>query len=246
MLVQRRAATVRLIRQNDHALLSGRLAREWVGPGGDDETGPGVALAIALHDLAWADPDREPVFDPGTRSVVPFTGWADEEREALQTAGLDLLERIEPLAALLASLHYARFLDPGDFPDFAAREAARQARLRDRLGRTGADPALERARLQLRHLDFVSLFLCLTGPGIRSAPDWLTAERIGEAPDGSRYSLAWADPDTLACDPFPYRKPFAVAFPYRELRPTHRSAAALAAAWREAPPRFREIRIRPA
>jgi hypothetical protein len=246
MLVQRRGDTVWLIRQNDHALLSGRLAREWVGPRRDDAVGPGVALAIALHDLAWAEADREPVRDPETGTAVPFTDWPDRDREPLQTAGLDLLERLDPLAALLGSLHYVRFLDPDQFPRFAEREAARQGRLRKRLGRAKGDPGVERARLQLRHLDFVSLFVCLTGPGARDAPDWLTAERIGQAPDGTRYRLGWEAADALVCDPFPYRRPFGVAFPYRELALRHDSAEALAAAWHQATPHFREIRVRPA
>jgi hypothetical protein len=244
VLVRHLENSVHLIRQNDHALLAGRLAQEWIGAGGESPPFD-VTLGVALHDLAWADADREPRFDPESGGIVSFTGWTDEDREPLQTAGLDLLERISPFAALLGSLHYSRFLDPEEFPRFAAQERERRARLREQLGIEPDSPAVERARLLLRHLDYVSLFLCLTGPTTTGAPDWLTPELVGVAPDGRRYELRWSTEDTVHCAPFPFRRPFVVSVPYRKVFPPFTSEAELATAWRAAEPRLLELKVLP-
>jgi hypothetical protein len=244
VLVQQREGSIRLVRQNDHALLSGRLAAQWIG---DGDTPPDfdTVLAIALHDLSWADADREPRFDPDTGGVVDFTSWSDPDREPLQTAGLDLVERVSPFAALLGSLHYERFLDPDEFPDFAAGEKRRQQRLGKECGLAPDDPRVEAGRRLLRHLDVLSLLICLTGPGTTDAPGWLTPERVGVRPDGERYDPRWTDEGTLVCDPFPFAGRFTVAYPWRELEPPFASEQDLSDAWAAAPVRFTEVVVRP-
>ncbi len=247
MLVQHRENGLRLIRQTDHALLSGRLAQEWVGFGRVPRPLPfPLVLAIALHDLPWAAVDAVPVRDPATGLPRAFDTVDDAYREPLYSRGLDALERLDDPAALLASHHFSRFL-PED-SDFGRREARRRARLEERMDPAWSDPAAtDVRRALLRHLDFLSLFLCLTDPGAVDPPDWLGPERVGEAPDGTRYDLAWDDPRTVRCNPFPFAAPFGVAFPARDL-PQARfdSDEDLRDAWNAAPPFVVRIRLVPA
>lgn len=245
MLVQYRGDRCRLIRQNDHALLSGRLAQQWAGFDGWRPSG-GMATGIALHDLPWAERDREPRWIPDSGEPEPFTLLPDGEREPLQVEGLAALERIHDWGGLLGSLHYARFLPEDEYPEFAAAEAKRQARLRGRLGPAAGDEDVERARRLLIHLDFLSLYVCLTAPGTERAPSWLSPDLVGESPEGTRYTLHWYDEGTLACDPFPFRRPFTLAVPYREMPVRFDSAEALREAWADAVPRFAEYHLRPA
>ncbi|MEZ5066086.1 MAG: DUF3891 family protein [bacterium] len=241
MLVQRRAGSLRLIRQNDHGLLTGRLAQEWIGFGAPAPLAFPDVLAIALHDLAWAEADREPVFDPATGGVRSFRDWTDPEREPMQSAGLDLVERLSPRAALIGSLHYARFLDPEEYPAYARREGERRARTRVELDLAEDDAIVERTRGLLVHLDLVSLLLCLGDPGALDPPDWLAPRIETSAP--APYSLAWRSEREVACDPFPFRAEFEVACPYREIAAPLASAGDLRAAWRSAAPRFLSVRI---
>lgn len=241
MLVQKRADGLRLIRQNDHALLAGRLATEWVGFEPQPDPLPFRAtLAIALHDLAWARVDREPELAP-TGLPYAFDTVDDPYRLPLYAAGLDELERIDPYAALMASRHYLRFL-PID-PEFAPAEEARQKRLQKTLGASVGES--DQLQYLLRHLDFLSLFLCLTDPAAIDPAKWLEPEFVGQAPGGT-YQLAWADDQTVTANPFPFRRSLSLEWPIRDLPAgPFSSQEALDAAWAAAPPRSRRVRLEP-
>jgi hypothetical protein len=244
MLVQTRQDGLRLIRQNDHALVSARLALEWVGFGRVPRPLPfPLVLAVGLHDIAWASADAAPERDPATGRPRAFDTVDDAYRVPLYSDGLDQLEAIDDFSGLLGSHHYGRFL-PADSP-FGRREAERRARIEARLDPSLTDPAaLDIRRAYVRHFDFLSLFVCLTDPGAVNPPEWLSPESIGEAPDGTRYALSWAADDVIRCDPFPFAAPFRVAFPARDLpRVTYATDQELQDAWTAAPPRVVRVRL---
>lgn len=246
MIVQTRSGNLRLIRQHDHALASGRLAHEWTGT--SSEPAPlshEAVLAIALHDLSWREADRAPRRNAATGEILSFETWPVQERIALYSAGLDEVERIHPYAGLLGSLHYGGFLAK-EHEDFGRREAARRDRLRAELGPAAPDEARVRSDLAwLRFFDLLSLFICLTGPAaVRAAPDWLAAAKVGAAPAGIQLALRWAEEDTLLVDPFPFRAPVDLRIPCRDLPLAPFSTdEALRAAWDAAPPASHDIRI---
>src|SRR5260370_39522504 len=73
MIVQEQGDEIVLIRQTDHAVLSGFLAREW----GNElfqrpEPFESLRLAAAEHDNGWREWEFVPLIDPKTRSPCSF------------------------------------------------------------------------------------------------------------------------------------------------------------------------------
>lgn len=245
MLVQRRADALRLIRQNDHALLAARLAQEWIGSG--DEAAPlpfRAVQAVVLHDLAWAPADSEPEWDDALKRPRAFDAVTDAYREPLYATGLDTVERIDEYAALIGSFHYARFL-PEDSA-FGRSERRRRERLLATLPGEATDPAeVEAHRALLRHFDVLSLFLLLADPGGLDAPEWLDAGAVGRTAPGAPLTLAWKAPTAVTVRPFPFRKPFAVSVRARDLPADPACADDLREAWRRSSPRSAIVSLFP-
>jgi hypothetical protein len=208
MLIQRRERAIRLIRQHDHALLSGVLAFAWRAGTG---RGPGwrTALATALHDAVWLEEDRRPRFDPGTGMPHDFTTVSASHKRDLVDSGLRRLRAAEPEVAALVQEHHASLAES-----------------------TQVDPGSELA--WLRFFDNLSLFACLTPPGslVAAHPPWLNSAAL-RPPDGGSLTATWRNGDELVLSPFPFGSSFIAAeVAYRDL-PSGRFAddAALQDAW---------------
>lgn len=241
----------RLVRQHDHALVSGSLASAWTGLDRREKSlSFELVLATALHDLAWRELDAAPAFDPEIRGPAPFYDVPLSDKLRAYRSGLDELSRIHPYAALLTSLHYASFPDAAEAERFQAHEADRRRGLRARLelGRD-EEPALQADLDRLQLFDRLSLFLCLAGPEADPAgvPEWVERCRHLEAPGGGTFHLTWVDDGVLHADPFPFRSELDLRLPFRELPPgPYGGPEKLRTAWREAPDRTRRISLRPA
>lgn len=120
--------TLWLVRQHDHAQVSGFLAAHWGGASGFARPGhyPGtshpdrwrdeVVLAIAEHDNGWWETEAMPMFSErdgfpvGVGEAAPptseneFASWTSGGFDRWRT-GIDRLARTHPYAALLTSLH---------------------------------------------------------------------------------------------------------------------------------------------
>jgi hypothetical protein len=223
MIVQVRRDALRVIRQLDHALAAGRLALAWI-----PEIPFRVAWGAALHDLAWAEEDREPVYDEATKSIVTFQTIDAARREHVYSSGIDRLRALDEAAAALAGMHYSRFV-----PELSTEGAGTPASANRR-----ADAAL------VRHLDDLSLFVCLACPDALNRPDWLTEERVAARPDGGPHSLRWVGPDTLSIRPFPLDRPLTLRIPCRDLpRRSYASAIELRDAWNATTPAEHRVRL---
>jgi len=200
-----------LVRQDDHARLSGRLAELWGRPPWRvPAPREGVALGASLHDLAWAGWDQAAILS-GTRPA-PFYGVPRTVTAPMYRRGIDAVERIDSFAGLIASHHYSGLfasywgwepladvtrMAPDDRDAVAAlldHERARQVRLRAEL--TPDDAELERAYKYLQLWDRISLHVC--GQGF--AEPWGT-----EYPEieGLRLRLRLEPPDRCLLDPYP-------------------------------------------
>lgn len=246
MVVQEREDSLRLFRQLDHSLASGRMALEWSTIDGQPVPHR-AAIGIGLHDFVWAADDVEPSWDAETKGPVTFLSIPDARRVALYAAGLDRLEAIDGYAALLASLHFSRFVEEREDAGFGPAEAARRKRIAHRLDLSVDDPELVAHFELLRHLDDLSLFVCLAGPGSLSVPKWLTVERVAASADGRRHLPEWSGPGTIRLGPFPFRSPVSLLIPCRDLpRRRYVDAADLSRAWHAAIPGSHEVRLIPA
>lgn len=203
-----------VVRQNDHARLSGRLAELWGRPPWRaPEPRDRVALGGSLHDLAWVGWDQAAIL-AGSRPA-PFYAVARTVTAPMYRRGVDAVERIDPYAGLLASLHYSGLFasywgwepladvtrmpldERGAVAALLDHERARQVRLRAELAPD--DAALERAYKYLQLWDRISLHVC--GQGFDQPWE-------GEYPEieGIRLRIRLEPPDRCLLDPYPLLK----------------------------------------
>ncbi|MFW5740405.1 MAG: DUF3891 family protein [Myxococcota bacterium] len=214
MLVQQRTDAFHLIPQNEHALVSGEMARMWRGVANQpDVPALPAVLAIALHDSAWIETDEVPPFDPARGLPHDFQSLPEDRKVALYGHGIDTLESIQPYAALLVSLHYDAFVHESEHPGFHQREVRRQQRLKAQLAPHIGDHQITRDIALLRLLDRLSLRLCLTPPNtVRDRwPSWVVAPAKW---DEVELRTRWKDGDTLMFSPFPFAVPLQLTIPY--------------------------------
>src|SRR5260370_42026757 len=108
MIIQEQGDQLVLIRQTDHAVLSGFFAREW---GNAQFTRPepfaSFCLAAAEHDNGWREWELLPGLDLKTRLPYSFTSIPTEEHIALYQRGIERLIKMDHYAVLLVSIHFA-------------------------------------------------------------------------------------------------------------------------------------------
>jgi hypothetical protein len=189
MILQPRGADLLLIRQTDHAALSGQLAEHW----GNADFAPlapreSVVLAAAHHDDGWRVWEAAPRVDPRTRRPYQFTDLPLAEHAAFYLTGVDAVTERDAYAGLLVCLHLAglyqrRFgIDPGipvkplSPEDERVRAGVldqlkvREQALRERLGASGmpseplADGPLWANYKLLQVFDRLSLYFCTRPP----------------------------------------------------------------------------------
>jgi hypothetical protein len=186
MILQDHGDHLLVIRQTDHAVLSGFLAREW---GNDLFRRPDLfesfCLAAREHDNGWCEWELVPRIDPKTRVPYTFMSIPTEEHIALYQRGIERLIKVDRYAALLASLHCNGLYDRSraTIPGFSAKYVKstesqganeflqtlklQQLRLKVDLRANPAtkslaeDRSLERNAGVLEALDRLSLYFCL-------------------------------------------------------------------------------------
>lgn len=179
MLLREDGEAVIAIPQPSHSWLSGQLARAW---GNDRFARPSpfeeVCLAAEQHDIGWLTWEAEPTLDPGSGRPKTFMQLGPQTHTALWRDGVRRAGIYGRYAALLVSLHadtiYGRFFRFDKAPPEEARlvrafldeqhafQEATIASLRaDPLTAGDADEdTVERNRLTIAALDWISLHLC--------------------------------------------------------------------------------------
>jgi hypothetical protein len=186
MILQDRGDHLLVIRQTDHAVLSGFFAREW---GNDLFQRPtlfeSLCLAAREHDNGWCEWESAPRLDPKTRLPFTFMSIPTEEHVELYQRGIERLIKVDRYASLLASLHCAGLYDRGratmpgfsakyvkstELPfvnDFMQRLKLQQMRLKIDLRSNPVtkplyeDGSIEASARLLEALDRLSLYFCL-------------------------------------------------------------------------------------
>jgi hypothetical protein len=108
MLVRDRGETWQLVRQPDHADLSGQFAAAW----GGDAVEPlrrrdSLALAATRHDDGWAVFDRRPTWDAGRVRPTNFLDVPVGSHLAFYRACIQVVSDEDPYAGLMVSMHGA-------------------------------------------------------------------------------------------------------------------------------------------
>lgn len=198
-----------LIRQYEHGLISGVLARHW---GWAPIPSQSALYAIAEHDLGWKELDAEVRWNPETGEPCSFFEYPAEPRLAANRRGVDAVEAQDPYAGLLCSLHYESFVRNATGvaeASFRAAERERQTRLLFAIS-DGERERIDDELSLLRMCDNLSLFLCLNEPGENAYP-WF---RDGFDYGGTRIMPVWEGEETLRLEPSPFPESFEVRLPY--------------------------------
>ncbi len=200
-----------LIRQHDHALASGEIARRWGDPPRPRDS---TLFAVAQHDAAWKGPDASVLWSEERDRPYSFADYPVEAKIRAYAEGLDRLEEQDAYAACLCSMHYEtlvrRFGRTGAEARFVEAQADRQERLR--AGMSDEEIGnLDRNLRFLRLCDGLSLFVCLNEPGEDESPPPYPE---GFEFDGQRFEPAWEDRRTLRLEPDPFTEAFEISIPY--------------------------------
>ena len=211
MIVRKRPDSYLLVKQHDHALVSGEFAKHWARkPRPLDST----LYAIAHHDVAWKGPDASVRWNEETGRPYSFTDYPAEPKIRAYSEGLDWLEERDAYAACLCSMHYetlVRRLGRSEAEErFADAESGRQARLRAEMSGEELEN-LEYNLGLLRLCDGLSLFVCLNEPGDDDDPPPYPG---GFELSGERFKPVWDDQNTLRLNPNPFSESFGITIPY--------------------------------
>jgi hypothetical protein len=226
MIVQRRGGDLLLVRQTDHAALSGVLAEHW-GDGvfARPEPRASVLLAAARHDDGWREWEEAPKVNPATRRPYNFTEMPAGEHFPFYLRGIDGVVRDDRYAGLLVCLHLSGLyrkrygLDPGlgleRFPPdvrplvegYLRQLDQRQQQLREQLRRDSAVPAEAVEELAvwtnyrlLQVYDLFSLYFCmapLREYALRHVP-------VNASQPDTEIKLRPAGANALAIGPYPF------------------------------------------
>lgn len=227
MIIQQQADPLVVIRQTDHAFLSGFFAREW---GNDLFTRPepndSFCLAAAEHDNGWQEWEVLPGVDPKSFAPYTFMSVPTEEHIALYQRGIDRVVKADLYAGLLVAGHCMELYDrahatmPGYSAkyvksheqhvanDFMQRLRLQQLRLKVDLRNDAAlkpytDEKLIKMNLQrLEALDRLSLYFCLGAGGD------ITIESVPVNDEGAEvdWELRQASDSEFTLDPYPFRR----------------------------------------
>jgi hypothetical protein len=216
-----------VIRQTDHAFLSGFFAREW---GNDTFSRPepfdSFCLAAAEHDNGWQEWELAPGVDPRTFIPYSFMTVPTEEHISLYQRGIDRILRVDHYAGLLVVSHCmglydrARATIPGYSAkyvksqeqhvanDFVQRLRLQQLRIKvdlrnDPATKPFTDERLIKANVQrLEALDRLSLYFCL------GAAEDASIEAVPTNDDGKEvdWEVRPAGQNQFTVHPYPFRR----------------------------------------
>jgi hypothetical protein len=227
MILQEQGDQLILIRQTDHAVLSGFFARALGNKVfGRPEPFESFCLAAAEHDNGWQEWELLPQIDPKTFTPYNFMSIPTDEHIALYQRGIERVVRVDRYAGLLVSMHCAGLYDrtratmPGFsakyvksseshlVTDFLQRLRLQQLRLKvdlraDPLMKTYSDDHSLQANLQrLEALDRLSLYFCLA-PLDGSTIDAVPVNGHGSEAD---WDLQPAGTSYVTLNPYPFQK----------------------------------------
>jgi len=266
VIVRQEGDQLVLVRQADHALLSGWLAAAWGRPPwAAAEPYESAVVGARLHDLAWTAFDEAVPCRPDGRPYA-FHEVSRLVTTRLYGRGIDAVEAIDEYAGLLTSLHFTGFLTshwgwtplalPTDLAPqekeavdrFLLHEFARQARLRDRLGAgQGVDRQLMCNYFWLQLWDRISLDICRHGFSGWTGDYPMTPVRTDDDAESVSLHIELRPDGVCRLAPYPLlSNPLRARVPAVRLRaPAAGDRVALRSAWRSAHDDAIEVRFSP-
>jgi hypothetical protein len=227
MIIQEQIDHLVIIRQTDHAVLSGHFARElgnevFMQP----EPVESFRLAAMEHDNGWDEWELLPGIDPVTFLPYSFMSIPTEEHIELYRRGIERVVKADRYAGLLVSMHclalydrtratmpgfsakYVKSQDSTMVTDFLQTLRLQQLRLKvdlraDPLTKNFTDEKWLQANAQrLEALDRLSLYFCM-GPLEGATIDAVPADYQGTEVD---WDLQPKGGNAATLEPYPFRR----------------------------------------
>ncbi|MCM3569268.1 DUF3891 family protein [Neobacillus mesonae] len=229
MIIREREDRFIMIKQHDHAKISGTIAQNWKnsyfnGMDWKDE----VILAIREHDCGWIEADSDPLWNIQQDKPYSFTDYPIESKTVIYKKGIDEVERKSKYASLLCSLHYISFLqNDGQFAakQFVTDERNRLRRIFYELGIQG-DMKMESLVMDhlkiLKFCDNLSLYICLNEAGVEKENEHpFYRNGFPEAFPFANNQLIhayWLGQETVSLSFSPLYKEIQVFLPFKEVK----------------------------
>jgi hypothetical protein len=227
VIIQEHADHLVIIRQTDHAVLSGHFARElgnevFMQP----EPVESFRLAAMEHDNGWDEWELLPGIDPVTFLPYSFMSIPTEEHIELYRRGIERVVKADRYAGLLVSMHclalydrtratmpgfsakYVKSQDSTMVTDFLQMLRLQQLRLKvdlraDPIMKNFTDEKWLQANAQrLEALDRLSLYFCM-GPLEGATIDAVPADYQGTEVD---WDLQPEGGNAATLEPYPFRR----------------------------------------
>jgi hypothetical protein len=228
MIVRKTKNGFVLVRQHDHAHLSGQFAEQW-----KEELFKGkerqedVIYAVYQHDRGWISLDESPFWNDRDDIPYSFMDFPLTPKLVHYKQGIDEVEENNSYAALLCSLHYTALLDSASAAkagNYLSYEKQRQRKLKElHIHSTEKEEQLTYHFHLLQFFDRLSLHVCMNEPGVKKSggfskyQDGFKNSEYFYFTNGSKIKAEWLDMNHVSVDPFPFQKEFKATFKYKEV-----------------------------
>ena len=242
MIVLERDHDFIMMRQHDHALLSGKMVWEWkknflLRSKLREE----ADWATAQHDRAWIPLDEHPRWNEEKERPYSFIDFPLEEKLAAYQRGIEEVASRSLYAGMLCSMHYQSFLSEDSaevvIRDFVAQEKKRQEDLFAAMEMDVPKDIYDLHFNRLQFCDDLSLYVCMQTPGVSKE------EEVSWFKDGFRQTFDfapsgmiahWVDDKQVSVDPFPFEGPFDATVPLKVVKKTEIERLGLNEAYHQA------------
>jgi Protein of unknown function (DUF3891) len=250
MIVREREDKFIMIEQDNHAIMSDELMKNWKESlFHGEELRQSVQYAIRYHDYGWKPFDKEPFWNDRSQAPYTFSDYPLSPKMVIYTFGIHEVEKNDPYAALLCSRHYSRFLlqDPSEEAvAFIKQEKHRQKRLIESFA--GLNDDLFNFHYGLLKLgDDLSLYMCLNEPGVPKEKEHfffrngITLPMKPGDEKQAKMALAWRDQQTISAHPFPFKERITVKIKQKVINKKELLTNGLIKSYEKAP--YEEVKL---
>jgi hypothetical protein len=225
MIIRETQHSFIMIKQHDHAFLSGEITKHF-NPAllnSDHHFGDTIDAACQ-HDRSWIGLDDTPIWNDEAGTPFTFSDYPLLVKMAFYKIGLDEIERVNLYSALLCSLHFCSFFTQSRNKDclaFLKEEAIRQKKLKKWLPEIDEELLQQHFRL-LQFSDDLSLYACLNEPGTGKEdehPWFKNGFKNTEVfhKEDQRLVASWLNADEIKIDPSPFTSDFPLPLKFKEV-----------------------------
>lgn len=208
MIVRQRGDLFVLVRQHEHAVMAGEIAKHFtqaIRPLKE------TLYAIEQHDVGWVELDQHVVWNEETQKPYSFMDYPLAPKLEAYSNGIVQAEANSLYAGYLCSKHYSYFIEKITDPlakAFLEREQTRRQRMRKYFSNEEKQYLVDNFRL-LRFCDDLSLALCQQEP-LGEPHSWY---QNGIQYNGNVYQWYWEDDTHLRLTPNPFNDEFILTIP---------------------------------